>query len=140
MLSSRADSQCTHFYFLLEGEVSLQRGGVTLGTLGEGSFVVGASLTRLFVCTCLELLLSAARPALAPASSLQQACICIACLRMPLALICATPRDVSVHMHTPRVRQHCLVTSRRLMMTAAAPSSQQQCRWSALPHACCACT
>lgn len=34
--------QCDHFFFLLEGEVQLARGGVVLGTLGEGSFVVGA--------------------------------------------------------------------------------------------------
>lgn len=32
--------QCDHFFFLLEGEVQLARGGVVLGTLGEGSFVV----------------------------------------------------------------------------------------------------
>lgn len=32
--------QCTHFFFLMEGEVKLERGGVCLGTLGEGSFVV----------------------------------------------------------------------------------------------------
>jgi hypothetical protein len=32
--------QCDHFFFLMEGEVQLQRGGVNLGTLIEGSFVV----------------------------------------------------------------------------------------------------
>lgn len=32
--------QCTHFFFLMEGEVKLERGGVSLGVLGEGSFVV----------------------------------------------------------------------------------------------------
>lgn len=32
--------QCDYFFFLMEGEVQLQRGGVALGTLTEGSFVV----------------------------------------------------------------------------------------------------
>jgi hypothetical protein len=32
--------QCDHFFFLMEGEVQLLRGGVNLGTLPEGSFVV----------------------------------------------------------------------------------------------------
>jgi len=37
-------AQCSHFFFLMEGEVQLQRGGVNLGALGEGSFVGEAAL------------------------------------------------------------------------------------------------
>jgi hypothetical protein len=39
--------QCDHFFFLMEGEVQLQRGGVNLGTLVEGSFVVSGSVFKL---------------------------------------------------------------------------------------------
>ncbi|KAF6255167.1 hypothetical protein COO60DRAFT_246764 [Scenedesmus sp. NREL 46B-D3] len=38
------NDKCDHFFFLMEGEVQLQRGGVNLGTLLEGSFVGEAAL------------------------------------------------------------------------------------------------
>ncbi|WIA37314.1 hypothetical protein OEZ86_014249 [Tetradesmus obliquus] len=38
------NDKCDHFFFLMEGEVQLQRGGINLGTLPEGSFVGEAAL------------------------------------------------------------------------------------------------
>ncbi len=38
-----APCQCIHFYFIMEGEVAQERGGVLLGTVAEGNFLVGAA-------------------------------------------------------------------------------------------------